>query len=281
MKNYHIADSHAHIYDPEFDADRNAVIERACQAGVALIVMPATDSEAIKQTISTNRIFPEITRMAFGLHPESVSENYLEELARVKTWIDAFYNNPAFVAVGEIGLDYYWNDTFRQQQELVLRQQLEWATQLNMPVILHTRNAHDEMIQAVSEFQAMGLRGVFHSFTGSARELEQLLRFDNFLIGINGIVTFKKSNALRELLRNIPLSRLLIETDAPYLSPTPMRGKRNEPAYIVNTLEVIASVLECPICEVAQATFGNALRLFSRIQGVAYSENAKEVNKKE
>lgn len=259
-----LADSHSHIFAEEFDADTEDMMLRAIDAGVKRIIMPNIDCSTIKRVESTNRKYPEITRMAIGLHPESVNESYQNELKAIKAYIEEEKNNPALVAIGEIGLDYYWDTTYKTEQIDALKQQFEWAIHYNLPVIIHTRAAHKDMVDLVSKYHSKGLRGVFHSFTGSQQELRELLPFSSFMIGINGIATFKKSDDIREMIKEIPLDRLLLETDAPYLAPVPKRGKRNEPAYILYTATTIAQTLGIELEELAKITYHNCIQLFDR-----------------
>lgn len=257
-------DSHTHIYEEEFQEDLDEVHGRALAKGVEMMLMPATDAESIRRTIEVNRLFPETTRMAFGLHPESVGKDYSERLQEVSQLLLQYRDEPSLVAIGEIGLDFYWDATYKAEQILALREQMEWAIDMDLPVILHTRSAHREMVALIAEYELRGLRGVFHSFTGTAEELSELLQFRHFMIGINGIFTFKKSEELRRAVAMIPMDRLLLETDAPYLAPVPRRGKRNEPSYVRYTAEALAQYLNVPLAEIAECTFQNAQRLFQK-----------------
>lgn len=259
-----IADSHSHIFSEAFDADRDEVVTRAMRAGVVAIVMPNISSASLHQITATANRYPNVALMALGVHPEAVKETYKEELATVREAIERFRGENQVVAIGEIGLDYYWDTTYAHEQRIALRMQLEWALELDLPVIIHTRSAHSDMVHAVGEYASKGLRGVFHSFGGSKDELEELLAFEGFMIGINGIATFKKSDDLRALLPLIPPDRLLLETDAPYLAPVPKRGKRNEPAFSRYTLAVIAECLGLTDEEAAERTFENYKTLFKR-----------------
>lgn len=259
-----IADSHSHIYAEEFDEDRDDVIKRARESGVVCVVMPATDPESIKRVIGVSECYPGITRMAFGLHPESVGIDFQEQLGSVRLALLSKLDDPSLVAIGEIGLDYYWDETYKREQREALRSQFEWALEMDLPVILHTRQAHKDMVEVVADYVPKGLRGVFHSFAGSEEELRELLAFESFFVGINGIVTFKKSDALRHSVLKVPRDRLLLETDAPYLAPVPHRGKRNEPSFLRYTLDTLAQLFGTTSEELASITCANALRLFRR-----------------
>lgn len=261
---FSLFDSHTHIYGEEFDEDRSELMQRAKEACVTKMIMPATEEDSILRAIEFNHLYPKETRMAFGLHPESVDKEYRSQLQRIYHYLQEYQSDSALVAIGEIGLDFYWDDTFIKEQVEALYTQLEWAIEYQLPVVLHTRKAHKEMLVAIKEFQRKGLRGVFHSFTGCQDELNELLQLDSFFIGINGIVTFKKSLELRQLLHTIPLDRLLLETDAPYLAPTPKRGKRNEPAFVKYTAELIAQELKLSLPTIAEITYQNASNLFLR-----------------
>lgn len=271
-----LADSHTHIFTADFACDQEEVIERASQAGIRMMVMPNIDCESIPNVLRLAKRYPEQLNYALGIHPEAIDDQFEQCLALCKTTIERQLTDIQFVAIGEIGLDYYWDDTYRTQQEKALRIQFEWAIEYDLPVILHTRKAHQEMVKAVSEYAPEGLRGVFHSFDGTDEELERLLLFENFFIGINGIVTFKKNEALRKTVKGIPNNRLLIETDAPYLSPHPLRGKRNEPAHLVHTLDAIASEKGMSSALLAEITYHNTERLFKKIIAEKHVKSKKK-----
>lgn len=257
-------DSHTHVYSEEFDVDRDAVFERAFARQVQMLLMPATDTDSIQRAIAVNQEYPGVTKMAFGLHPESVDHDYKEKLSSVYHFLEQHYDSSALVAIGEIGLDFYWDTTFRHEQIVALEEQLQWAIDLKLPVILHTRSAHKEMVSLVAKYAPRGLRGVFHSFTGSEEELSELLQFEGFMVGVNGIVTFKKSEELRRVVAKIPLDRLLLETDAPYLAPVPWRGKRNEPSFVAEVAKTLSELLRISFESLLEHTFCNAERLFER-----------------
>lgn len=255
-------DSHTHIFEEAFAEDLDTVVLRAQQAGVTHLVLPNIDVASVAALFATHQAYPTYTSMSLGLHPTSVGEDYREQLEQIRAAWEEHLSE--VVAIGEVGLDYYWDRTFYEEQKLALRVQVEWAIEADLPLILHTREAHREMLDLLNYYRSEStLRGVFHSFTGSEEELDELIAFSpRFMIGLNGVVTFKKS-PLREYLTRIPLDRLLLETDAPYLAPSPHRGRRNEPAFLAHTLAEVARAYALPESEVAEVTMRNAQRLFA------------------
>lgn len=258
-----LIDSHAHLFLEEFTEDLPLVIQRAKQAGVSHIFMPNIDSTTIEQLLKTCDMFPNYCFPMIGLHPTSVGENYLQELEIVHRQLEE--NAKRYVAIGEIGLDLYWDKTYLNEQLITFEQQIEWALQYNLPIVIHVRDAFEYIYKVLKPYRQTALKGVFHSFTGNMEEMKQLLEFTNFYIGINGVVTFKKSH-LPDVLKHTPMERLLIETDAPYLTPVPNRGKRNESAYVKDTLNKIAEIYQASPEEVAEITSANALKLFEKGQ---------------
>ncbi len=253
-----LIDTHAHLFLEEFEEDLPEVIDRARDAGVSAIYMPNIDGTTVDKMLSVCDAYPGYCFPMIGLHPTSVNEHYEQELAILRHRLET---SRRFIAIGEIGLDLYWDTTFLSEQLSAFEKQIEWALAFRLPVVIHIREALDEVCRVMEKFKTTPLRGVFHSFTGSVEEARQLLEFENFLLGINGIVTFKKAT-LSETLTEIPLERIILETDAPYLSPTPHRGRRNESAFIKNTLMKVAEVYRMTPEEVAQATSENARKLF-------------------
>lgn len=253
-----IIDSHTHIYSSDFDEDRHEAVERALALGVQAMVLPAIDRASFGAMHQIKADYPEQIHLCLGLHPTHVGQDYRAELDFVHQHIRLH----PYVAVGEIGLDYYWETTYKAEQQLAFEEQIRLALELNLPIIIHTREAFPDTFAILDRYRGLGLRGVFHSFTGSEAELEQALSFEGFMIGLNGVVTFKNS-PLRGYVGRIPMDRLLVETDAPYLSPVPKRGKRNEPAHIVHTLEHLTEVYRMNLEELASVTTANAERLFS------------------
>ena len=250
-------DTHSHIYSEDFDADRSEVIRRAQEAGVTKIIMPNVDSGSLPGMLETERMFPDVCLAAIGLHPTSVKENYLDELALVKSELE----RRKYMAIGEIGIDLYWDKTFYTEQVFALQTQVQWALDSNLPVIIHVRDSHKETIEALQPFKNKGLRGVFHCFTGGSKEAEEIAELGDFMLGIGGVVTFKNSG-LAGNLKDIPLTKLVLETDTPYLAPVPFRGKRNEPAYTAFICNKLAEVYQVSVKEIDEITTRNADKLF-------------------
>lgn len=252
-----LIDSHAHIYDEAFDEDREQMMQRAREAGLVHIVMPSISREEYPRLTSVLEQYPQETSAALGLHPAYVKEDYRDELAFIQEKIDEY----PWVAIGEIGLDYYWSTDFKAEQLEALRFQLDLALSRDLPVIFHVRNAFEDLLKILNVPAYRELRGIIHSFTGTQEELEAVLSLPNMLVGINGVSTFKNSN-LRDYIAMIPLQRLVLETDAPYLAPVPMRGKRNEPAFIRHTAGHIASLWGLTLDELSEVTSRNTAKLF-------------------
>lgn len=256
-----LIDTHSHLFLEEFENDLPQVIARAKEAGVTHVFMPNIDSTTVEPLLKVCREYSGYCLPMAGLHPTSVDARYKDELEVVKNELSA---RGGYAAVGEIGMDLYWDATFLQEQKIVFRQQLEWALQYELPVVIHCREAFEYIYEILQDFRRTPLKGIFHSFTGTQEEAERLLQFEGFLIGINGVVTFKKS-ALPEVLASIPLERLVVETDSPYLTPTPFRGRRNESAYVLHTLLKVAQILGRTPEEVALKTTENALKVFAML----------------
>lgn len=250
-------DSHAHLFSEEFDADRDAMVQRALDAGVGRIYLPNIDSGTIGAMLDLEARYPGAMYPMMGLHPCSVGADVERELDIVYEWL----TRRRFSAVGEIGLDFYWDETFRAQQLHAFSTQVDWAAEQGLPIVIHSRSATRECIDIVRSRQTGALRGVFHCFSGTLAEAREIIAL-GFLLGIGGVVTFKKS-MLPEIVREIPLEHLVLETDAPYLAPVPHRGKRNESAYLPVIAGQIAAILSLPVDEVARVTTDNALRLFA------------------
>lgn len=248
-------DTHCHIDEEAFDADREEVIARQQESGVEAMIVPGVNVASIETVLQVCRAHPGYCFPALGLHPEDVKTDWQEQLAIVENAIRAHHNE--LVAIGEIGLDYYWDKTFKEEQQEVLRRQLLLARELNLPVILHNREATEDIIRIVRE---VGGRGVFHCFNGSRETAQQILDM-GFYIGIGGVLTFKNSK-LAEKLENVPLERILLETDAPYMAPVPHRGERNESRFMIHVAERLAQVYNCTIEDIISATTVNAKQLF-------------------
>jgi TatD DNase family protein len=254
--NMTIIDTHAHLYSEEFQEDIDQVIARAQKAGVSKIFLPAIDSSETEVMLGLEKKFPEICIAMMGLHPCYVKENVADELAHVKSWLD----QRDFVAVGEIGLDFYWDKTFTTEQYDAFDTQMQWALDLNKPIVIHTRNAMQETINRVKPFAQKGLKGIFHCFSGSAESAKQIIDL-GFLLGIGGVITYKNSG-LPDALDKVELEHLVLETDAPYLTPVPFRGKRNESSYLTYIITKLAETKRVSEAEVARITTANAEKLF-------------------
>ena len=251
-----LIDTHCHLYASEFDADRTLMIERAQHIGIQEFYLPGIDSEAIDGMLNLEKQYPNICFPMMGLHPCYVKDNYLQELNIVENWL----KQRKFVAIGEIGLDFYWDKTFATQQQEAFEQQMQWALDYRLPIVIHTREAMQATIDAVKPFAKKGLKGIFHCFSGSYESAKEIICMD-FLLGIGGVVTYKNAG-LSEVVGKLDLKHLVLETDAPYLSPVPFRGKRNESSYLEFVLKKIVEVKQITIEEVATITTQNAKELF-------------------
>ncbi|MDE7152859.1 MAG: TatD family hydrolase [Muribaculaceae bacterium] len=254
-----LIDTHTHLYLPEFGDDTAGAVDRAVAAGVGFMVLPNVDLTTIEPMKRLHAARPAVTAMAMGLHPTEVTADHREPLAEIGREL---HSAPAdYVAVGEIGIDLYWDKTFRKEQMEVFATQCQWAVSLGLPVIIHCREGLDETLEVLDSLPVRP-RGVFHSFGGTVDDVERIRRTGDFYFGINGIVTFKNSG-LRKTLPAIGLDRLLLETDAPYLAPVPMRGKRNESSFLIHTAAHVADALGLATDELALRTSENAKTLFS------------------
>jgi TatD DNase family protein len=252
------ADTHAHLYLEEFDHDRKEMVSRALEKGVRYLFMPNIDSTSIKPLHELSSHFPGICFPMMGLHPTSVKENWKDEVIAIEPELEA--DPGKFCAIGEIGIDLYWDKTYADiQRELFIRQ-MEWSLRYDLPAVIHTRNSMDVAISVIEEMNQPKLHGIFHCFSGNIRQAENVIRL-GFRLGIGGVVTFKNSG-LQAVVKEIPLDHLVLETDAPFLAPVPYRGKRNESAYIPLIAEKIAEIKQVSIEEVAEVTTKNALRIF-------------------
>ena len=252
-------DTHCHLYLPDFKNDLNNIIKRSKDVGVEKFYMPAIDSSVINDLVETENKYPEQCFAMMGLHPCSVKENYKDELAVAGNWL----NRRSFAAIGEIGLDFYWDTSFTAQQYEVFEAQMQWALNKNLPVVIHTRNAMQQTIDVVKPFAMKGLTGIFHCFGDSYEMAKQIIDL-NFLLGIGGVLTYKKSG-LDEVIKQIDLKHIVLETDAPYLTPVPFRGKRNESSYIKIIAEKLADVKRISLEEIAFVTTANAEKIFGTV----------------
>lgn len=252
----YLVDTHCHLYSKDFKKDIDAVMQRAIAAGVQKFYLPAIDSGIINNMLAFEEQYKNSCFAMMGVHPCSIGENYKEELSIAEEWL---YKR-AFAAVGEIGLDFYWDKTFTAQQYDAFNVQMQWALQRNMPIVIHSRNAMQETIAAVKPFADKGLRGIFHCFSGTHADAEQVTGM-GFLLGIGGVITYK-NGGLPEAIQNIPMEYMVLETDAPYLAPVPYRGKRNESSYIPYIAQKLAEIKNITVEEVAKITTANAEKIF-------------------
>ena len=254
-------DSHTHLYLEAFEADREQMIHRALDAQVKRMLLPNIDSSSMEAMFRLSDQFPGHCFPMMGLHPGSVKENYQEELAQVERAL----NREGIIAIGETGIDLYWDKSFIKEQQEAFAVHIKWAMELDLPLVIHARDSFPEIFELLDSRGGPSLRGVFHSFTGGPDELKRALSYD-FFIGINGILTFKNSD-LGEVVKHIPMNRLLLETDSPFLAPVPFRGKRNESAYLVEIARKVAEINKLSLEEVARITSRNAELLFRLTSG--------------
>lgn len=251
-------DTHNHIYLPEFNEDRSSVIEEAIQAGVKKFLLPNVDSSTIGYLLNLAESYPDNCIPMMGLHPTSVKENVEEELAIVEKLL----KEKSFIAIGEIGIDLYWDKTFAQEQEEAFRFQVELAKKYKLPIVIHSRESFNELFRLLDEIHTPELNGVFHCFTGSEEQAQKIVNDYGFNLGIGGVLTFKNSG-LADQIKKIGLEHIILETDAPYLAPVPYRGKRNQPAYIPLIAQKLAEVKGVSLDEIAEITTQNAKELFN------------------
>ena len=257
-----LIDTHSHLFLEEFSEDLPQVIERARSAGVTHIFMPNIDSTTIDSMLSVCNTYNDYCFPMIGLHPTSVNADYEKELEIVARELRSFNK---YIAIGEIGMDLYWDKTFLKEQQIALDKQINWALEYDLPVVIHCRDAFGYIYNVLEPYKNTSLKGVFHSFTGTDDEAARILEFSGFLIGINGVVTFKKSR-LPEVLTKIPLEKIVLETDSPYLTPVPNRGKRNESAYVKDTLMKVSDIYRMSPEAVGRVTSENALKVFGMLK---------------
>jgi len=251
-----LTDTHTHLYSSQFDDDRLAMIQRAQDANINRFFIPAIDSTYHKSMFDLEHQFENMYLM-MGLHPTSVKENYKEELNVVKSYLD----KRSFYAVGEIGIDLYWDKTFLKQQQDAFRTQISWAKEFKLPIVIHCREAFDEIFAILETEKGSDLRGIFHCFTGTLEQAQKAISY-NMKLGIGGVVTFKNGK-IDTFLNQIPIEHIVLETDAPYLAPTPYRGKRNESSYLKLVAQKLALIYDLPLAEVARITTQNSKDVFN------------------
>ena len=255
-------DTHAHIDGEEFDLDRDEMVARARDAGAKAILVPAINMEGLEKMRSVVKSYPGFAYAMIGLHPEDVRFDWREVIAEMRRIQEA--SPTEFIAIGEVGLDFYWSREYEREQMECFEEQVRWAIEVRLPLVIHCRKAQNELVAILKKYRSQLCGGIFHCFAGNEKEAAELLAFDGFLIGVGGVLTFKKSH-LPEVLPSIPLDRLVCETDAPYMAPVPMRGKRNESAFIPYVIERMAEAYRTTADEVARRTTANARRLFTSL----------------
>lgn len=252
-------DTHSHIFSEEFKEDLPEVIARAKEVGVEKIFMPNIDDASVDDMLDVCRAYPGYCFPMLGYHPTSVDS--ADTIYKVRGMKHLLTEGHPFIAIGEVGIDLYWDKTWLKEQQRILDEQIQWALEWNLPLVIHCREAFPELFQVLSPYKDTELTGVFHSFTGTADEARELMDYSRFMIGINGVVTFKKST-LPEALAGVPLTKLVLETDSPYLAPVPFRGKRNETSYVKRVAVRLAELYGVEIGEVERQTTENALKVF-------------------
>jgi TatD DNase family protein len=265
-------DTHCHLDGEEFDQDRAEVMQRAREAGCKAIFLPAIDLPSSQRILALSQQYPDFLYPMIGLHPEEVRADWREQLAEIRRCVGTEVRRyegtevrgceNRLVAIGEVGLDFYWSREFEKEQLEAFEEQVRWSVETRLPLMIHCRKAQNEMVHILKRYASELPGGVFHCFTGNEKEAAELLQFDRFVLGVGGVLTFKKSH-LPEVLQTVPLSRIVLETDSPYMAPVPMRGKRNESAYVLYVLKKLAESLGVTEEEVARQTNENVKRVFA------------------
>ena len=250
-------DTHCHLDGEEFHEDLDAVVTRAREAGVTAIGVPGIDLKSCDTVLEVCRRYPGYCFPMLGLHPEEVRADWREVLARIKPFLNKG------VCVGEVGLDFYWSREFEREQIEAFEEQVRWSVELGLPLMIHCRKAQNEMVTLLKRFKNQLPGGVFHCFTGNELEARELLQFDRFVLGIGGVLTFKKSKLPETLQAVVPLERIVLETDSPYMAPVPMRGQRNEPAFVANVAQRLAETYGVSISEVIRQTDENCKKVLN------------------
>jgi TatD DNase family protein len=251
-----ITDTHTHLYSEQFDDDRAEMMQRAIDNGISRFFVPAIDAGYTKAMFDLEKEYPSKVFLMMGLHPTSVKEDYLEELHQVKYWLD----KRKFYGIGEIGIDLYWDKSFLLQQQDAFKTQIEWAKEMELPIVIHCRESFNEIFEVLEEVNDDRLFGIFHCFTGNIEQAKRAMSF-NMKLGIGGVVTFK-NGGIDKFLHKIPVKNIVLETDAPYLAPVPFRGKRNESSYILKVLDKLADIYNLTPQEIAKITTQNSIDIF-------------------
>lgn len=267
-----IVDTHTHLDGEEFDEDRSEVILRAKEAGVGMVFLPAIDVKTSEAVLKLSHEYPGYAYPMIGLHPEEVKADWKEQLKKIEAILDEHLTavdglngikyNSDYIAIGEIGLDFYWSREFEKEQLEAFEKQVEWSCETGLPLMIHCRKAQNEMLHILRKWKDKLPGGVFHCFTGNQQEAKELLEYDNFVLGIGGVSTFKSSHLREDLPAAVPLERIVLETDSPYMAPVPYRGKRNESAFVVQVMKTLATAYGVSEEEVAKVTNQNVERVF-------------------
>ena len=258
---FSIIDTHCHIDGEEFAEDREVVIQRAREAGVGKVFVPAIDLTTSERILQLCQQYPDYLYPMVGLHPEEVRADWREQLSAIKSILNSQFS--IVNCIGEVGLDYYWSREFEQEQLEAFEEQVKWSVETQLPLMIHCRKAQNELVSIIKRYARDLPGGVFHCFTGNELEARELLQFDRFVLGIGGVLTFKKSHLPEVLPKVVPLDRIVLETDAPYMAPVPMRGQRNEPAYTLHVLRKLAEAYNVSESDIAAATNANVARIFN------------------
>lgn len=256
-----LIDTHNHLYLEDFDPEQDELIRIARESGIDALLLPNVDLTTVDRMHDLCGRYPGFAYPMMGLHPTSVNDNYVSDLKKIESYL---HKGISYCGIGEIGIDLYWDKTYLKEQKIVFEEQLQWSIDKNLPVAIHTRDAFPEVFDSIYKVGKDKLRGVFHSFTGTEVELEEIKKLSGFRVGINGVITFKNSK-LSEVIKQTSIHNILLETDAPYLAPVPYRGRRNEPAYIWKTAEKVAETYTLSIEDTINATRKNALELFKSL----------------
>lgn len=267
-----IVDTHTHLDGEEFDEDRSEVMMRAKEAGVGMVFLPAIDVKTSEAVLKLSHEYPGYAYPMIGLHPEEVKADWKEQLKKIEAILDAHLTavdglngikyKSDYIAIGEIGLDFYWSREFEKEQLEAFEKQVEWSCETGLPLMIHCRKAQNEMLHILRKWKDKLPGGVFHCFTGNQQEAKELLEYDNFVLGIGGVSTFKSSHLREDLPAAVPLERIVLETDSPYMAPVPYRGKRNESAFVVQVMKTLATAYGVSEEEVAKVTNENVERVF-------------------
>lgn len=267
-----IVDTHTHLDGEEFDEDRSEVMMRAKEAGVGMVFLPAIDVKTSEAVLKLSHEYPGYAYPMIGLHPEEVKADWKEQLKKIEAILDAHLTavdglngikyKSDYIAIGEIGLDFYWSREFEKEQLAAFEKQVEWSCETGLPLMIHCRKAQNEMLHILRKWKNNLPGGVFHCFTGNQQEAKELLEYDNFVLGIGGVSTFKSSHLREDLPAAVPLERIVLETDSPYMAPVPYRGQRNESAFVVQVMKTLATAYGVSEEEVAKVTNQNVERVF-------------------